>query len=155
MTAAPDPSSRVIDDNGKITSRWYNYFQTITRLVRSFSTDDIAEEVGERASKTQPFSDATFIEFPDDKDYVFLSLGITGTITSVEAVCASGTCTVTVLINGTALGGDASSVTTAESIENHVSDNALTPDDNVTIQVSDTSSVEGLSVTLRGSRTLA
>ena len=71
-------------------------------------------------SLTQPHGEHVLIDYADDRAYpIIQSSEIAWTIDSVVAKCASGSCTVTVSVDGSSLGGGADSVTTAESTVTH------------------------------------
>ena len=89
------------------------------------------------------------IEYGDDKEYVVIQNSpVAFDITEVTAISASGSCTVTVSINGTNLGGSANTVTTSEDIEAHSSANSVSVGDNVEITISSNSLSEGVVVTM-------
>lgn len=159
MTIPPVPerSARFAGENGLVTPTWDAFLRGLVRSLKSLDTQLTSQDTS-KASATQPFSEAAFIEFPDDKDYVFLSLGIDGTITELVTKAASGSCTATVLVRDatgaeTALSGGASSVTTTEDTVGQGS-SKITASDGIIIRISDNSSSEGVSVTIRGTRTL-
>lgn len=75
-------------------------------------------------------------------------------LTSVTTDCDSGTCTATVKINGTSLGGTANSVSTTEQTQEHSSDNEAVAGDDVTVVISSNSACEGLRLSARFNRPL-
>jgi hypothetical protein len=96
-----------------------------------------------------------FIEFPDDKAYrVCLKSPIAFTIDSVTTRSTSGTCTVTVSIDGVNLGGTANSVSTTESTQAHTTNNAVAVDADVTVTVTSNSAAENVAIMISGTRTL-
>lgn len=153
-TTPPDPSSRVVDTSGRIDPVWDRFFRSIHRLATDLTTTSGTLTSG-KAAATQDWADATIIEAPEDKAYTFAAVGFDGEITEVITQTTAGSCTVTVAIAGNDLSGDANSATTTRETTYHDSNNALTDGDDITITVSSTSGAEGLSVTLRGTRTLA
>ena len=95
-----------------------------------------------------------FIEFPDDKDYPIINIPVGFTINSVTTKSTAGTCTVTVKINGVALGGTANSVSSTESTQSHTDDNVVAVGDDLTVTVSSNSSAENVAIMIAGTRTL-
>lgn len=98
-----------------------------------------------------------FIEFPDNKAYrVCLRSPVAFTINSVTTRSTSGTCTVTVSIDGVNLGGTANSVSTTESTQSHTSANAVAVDADVTVTVTSNSTpgAENVAIMLNCTRTL-
>lgn len=93
-----------------------------------------------------------FIEFPDNKDYRAINLPFGFTINSVSTRSTTGTCTITVKINGVALGGTANSVSSTESTQDHTSSNVVAVGDDVTLTVSSNSSAENVAVMLNYTR---
>lgn len=109
-----------------------------------------------KAAKTQTWEQSWLIEFADDKDYrVVVNSALARTITSVTTRSSTGTCTLTVKIGTTALGGTANSVSTTEQTQAHSSANAVAVGDDIVLTVSANAGAEGVSVTLTGSLTLA
>lgn len=154
MTNVPDFSERPTAEGGLWTQRWYAWFKTVDRTIKSLSTDASGLSSG-KASVSQPFAEALIIEIPQDKAYVFVNLALEGTITEVVTQTASGTCTVTVDIDGLELGGPANSASTTKETQLHSERNTIRDGSTVTVTVSSNSSATDLSITLRGTRTLA
>lgn len=75
-------------------------------------------------------------------------------ITSVTTDCDSGTCTATVKINGTSLGGTANSVSTTETTQAHTTANQAVAGDDVTVVISSNSSCEGMRLSMKFNRPL-
>lgn len=75
-------------------------------------------------------------------------------ITSVTTDCDSGTCTATVKINGTSLGGTANSVSTTETTQAHTTNNEAVAGDDVTLVISSNSSCEGMRLSMKFLRPL-
>jgi hypothetical protein len=115
-----------------------------------------AELSSGKASVNQTWEQSWLIEFADNKDYrVVINSALARTITGVTTRSSSGTCTLTVKINTTALGGTANSVSTSEQTQSHSSDNAVAVGDDIVLTVSSNSGAENVSVTLTGTLTLA
>lgn len=95
------------------------------------------------------------IEAPADKDYyIGIQMPHAGTINTVTTKCDSGTCTATVKINGTALGGTANSVSSSEQDQAHSSANTFNASDDITLTVSSNSSCDDMRFTVKYTRTL-
>ena len=156
--AIPHASARIALEDGRPSSQWY---QVLSRLVRLFNDttadlDDAEGGLATKAAKEQAWHDASLIEFADDKEYrIIVNAAYGVTITSVTTRSTAGTCTVTVSINGTPLGGTANSVSTSEATQAHASANVVAAGDDIEITISDNSGAEGVSVNLRGTRTFA
>lgn len=153
----PDASVPISVGDGRPSQAWY---AILSRLVGVFNRVNVdvnnpGSGLLSRAAKTQSDFQAVYIEFADDKEYPFVDWAWDFEIEEVSTVAQSGTCTVTIEINGTPLGGSANSASTTPDTEVHSSDNVVEDGDTVAIVVSSNSSCEGLSVTLRGTRTLA
>jgi hypothetical protein len=151
MTATPDTSARLTDENGRISETWVNFFKTLIRSQTSFS-GSVTELTTSKASASQPYAEAMLIEYPENKDYVFVSLAIEGTIEEVVAKTASGACTVTVYINDQPLGGDSNSANTTQTSQKHTTRNELTTNDDITITISNNATAAGCSITIRGTK---
>lgn len=109
-----------------------------------------------KAAKTQTWEQSFLIEYAEDKDYrVVVNSALARTITGVTTRSVSGTCTLTIKINTTALGGTANSVSTSESTQAHSSANAVAVGDDIVLTISSNAAAEGVSVTLTGTLTLA
>jgi len=150
----PDNSAALVDKSGRLVPVWRRFFEAFGKSLTDL--DDSASGLSSsKAAASQPFSESLLIEVPSDKDYTFLSLAINGDITSVVTQCASGTCTATVKINELALGGTANSVSTTKVTQEHSVRNSIRDGDSVTVTISATASATDVSITLRGTQTLA
>lgn len=65
-------------------------------------------------------------------------------ILSIKSECESGTCTATVKINSTALGGTANSVSSTPETQAHSTDNTAVADDDLNVTISSNSSCKNL-----------
>jgi hypothetical protein len=127
----------------------------MARWMKKSARDAAALGAG-KAAKSQTWEQSWLIEFPDNKDYrVVVNSALARTITGVTTRSSTGTCTLTVKINTTALGGTANSVTSTESTQAHTSANAVAVGDDIVFTVSANSSAENVSVTLTGTFSLA
>jgi hypothetical protein len=130
----------------------------VTSLTRRFSQADRdnSGSLGGKAAVEQVVGGHWLIEAPDDKAYVVIQKAAYAfTITEVTTITAAGSCTVTVEINGTPLGGTANSATTSEQSQEHSSANAVAVGDTVEIVVSSNSDAESLTVDIAATRDLA
>jgi hypothetical protein len=127
----------------------------MARWMKKSARDAAALGAG-KAAKSQTWEQSWLIEFPDNKDYrVVVNSALARIITGVTTRSSSGTCTLTVKINTTALGGTANSVSSTESTQAHTSANAVAVGDDIVFTVSANSSAENVSVTLTGTLSLA
>lgn len=151
MTSVPDPSARLSDDNGKVTTTWHTFLKSLVRLQEQLNKS-VASVEGAAAGKSQTFAEAILIEFPTAKDYKFLAVGFTGDVEAVETVLTSGTCTVTVLLDNVELGAIPASST--KNVVEYDDNNSVTPTTDIIIRVSAATGPIDLSVTLRGTMRL-
>jgi len=153
MIPIPTNTESVIDPRtGHMRPSWRQF---LDRLRTQFAQTSESLSAG-KAAKTQTAWASWLIPAPEDKDYpVIVNAGEGFTITEVTTKTAVGTATVVVKINGTPLGGGASSASTSESTVNHASNNVVSAGDDVTITVSGTTNAEDLSVTIKGTMELA
>lgn len=155
QTPVPDSSVPLVSrETGRPTEQWYAFLRKIASRL-SLADQATTDLNGAKASNTQTVAEAVLIEYPSDKDYPFLSLAWDGTIEIVTTKASSGSCTVTVYINDVALGGGANSASTTEQVITHASRNEIADGDDITITISSNSACTDLSITLRGTKTLA
>lgn len=108
-----------------------------------------------KAGLTQPASAHWLIETADNKTYRVIGNSAQAfTITGVSTVSSVGTCTVTVQINGTPLGGGANAASTTPQTKSHTSANEVAVGDAVSIVVSSNAGCEGLTVDIAGTMVL-
>ncbi len=139
---------KIAGADGQVSGEMHRWMKGQQRQASEMSTG--------KASVTQTAFSPWFMEFPDAKDYrVIINSPIAFTINSVTTRSSTGTCTLTVKINTTALGGTANSVSTTESTQAHTSANAVAVGDDVVFTVSSVSSVENVSILLKCTLTLA
>jgi len=137
------------DSGGLITAT------TVEGALAENRTAIDALEAG-RAVLTQTWEQSWLIEAPEAKDYrVVVDAAVARTITEVTTICTTGTCTLTVKINTTALGGTANSVSTTEQSQAHSTSNAVAAGDDIVLTVSSVSGAEMVSVKLSGTLSLA
>lgn len=75
-------------------------------------------------------------------------------IAEVTTDCDSGTCTATIEINGTPLGGSPNSVSTAEQVQSHTSDNVAEIGDDVRLVIGDNAGCENMRLSFKFTRPL-
>lgn len=119
--------------------------------------DELASAPGGGASTTQPDECISgLIVTPADGDYrIVVNAPHGGTITNVTTISASGSCTLTVKINTTPLGGTANSVSTSEQSQAHASSNTFAAGDDIVLTVSSNSACSKMTFTIKYTRTLA
>lgn len=157
--AIPHPQEALVTEDGRINKTWYDRLAMLFTQYRETNRDLASAEsgLGAKAAKAQAWEpDCTIIEFPDDGDYVFpAAFGRPTVITDVVTECDSGTCTLTVKIGSTPLGGTANAVSTSRDTKSHTTANAAVDGNDLVFTISANSSCERMSVTLRGTQTLA
>lgn len=147
----PQPSG-LNDSKGQTTQTGYRYFQSLDQSLRSN-----AAAISTKAEKSgQTWGAPAFIEYPEAKDYkIVVKSPLALTITSVTTICTTGTATLTVKINSTALGGTANSVSTSEQSQAHTTANSVAVGDDIVLTFSSVSAAENVSVMLSGTYDLA
>ena len=151
VNPVPVQSNALTGGEGKPTEDMYRWMQSVRT-----SNNTVNTTLGTKAAKVQTWEQSFFIEYPDNGDYrLVINVPVGRTITSVTTRSGAGTCTLTVKINSTALGGTANSVSTTESTQSHSSSNTVQVGDDIVFTVASASSLEKMSVTLSGSVTLA
>ena len=144
----PSETAAFTGDGGQATTHARRYFESLGAAVGDLNS--------EKASVSQTWEQTFLVEYPEEQDYkVVVKAALARTITSVTTICATGTATLTVKINSTALGGTANSVSTSEQSQEHTTANAVAAGDDIVFTFSAVSSAERVSVTLSGTLTLA
>ncbi len=93
--------------------------------------------------------------FVENGDYsLFLNSPYAFEINSVTTKSSSGTCTATVKINTTTLGGTANSVSSSEQTQAHTTNNSAAIGDDVILTISSNSSCERMKLSLKITRVL-
>jgi hypothetical protein len=148
----PDANAPLADlRTGAPTPPWYRVFDL---LFRRFSAAE--SDIAALPSAQQTEFGSWLIPFAENKSYrLIVSIPYGITINSVTTVCASGTCTATVKINTTALGGSANSVSTTEQTQSHTSSNVMAAGDDLVLTISANANCEDVTITISGTRTLA
>lgn len=94
------------------------------------------------------------IEYPQNQDYPWeIDAPYGYTITKVDSYCASGSCTATVKIGTTALGGTANSVSTTLQSQAQSSANVVAVGNTTTVTISSNSSCQRLRLVIWYTRT--
>lgn len=134
----------------------------IERLVRAANSASSA--IGELSQPGEPlvipkaeqvWREPITVEFPDDKDYLLSCFEpFAWSIDGVATLATSGSCTVTISIDGTPLGGGPSAAGTTLATVEHTSANAVAVGSQIMLTISGNSSCEGLNIVLIGRRTL-
>ena len=154
MTQIPIPTSTeaVIDQQtGHMRPSWFQFFD---RVRKRFATAE--DDIAALPAVEQTEFGAWLIPSPEDKDYrLVVNIPYAIDITGVTTVSVSGTCTATVKINSTALGGTANSVSSSEQSQAHSTANAMAVGDDLVLTISSNSSCVDMSITIAGTRTLA
>lgn len=131
----------------------------LTSFIRTLLDDSSASAARTTlgaASITQDIGASWLIESPaDGSKKMIVKAPFAFSITEVTTISESGTGTLTVKINSTALGGTANSVSSSEQSQSHSSSNSVAAGDDIVFTWSSVSSLVGASVTLKGTRTLA
>lgn len=131
----PTEAEAVSEKAGKTSTHWYRFWSDLFGRITALSK----------------FERSFLIEAPTASDYrVIVNAGTGFKITSVTTVCASGTATLTVKINTTALGGTANSVSSTEQTQPHTSANTAAVGDDIVFTFSSVSTPVKVSVTLQG-----
>lgn len=132
MTTIPSQSQAVTDNAGRLNEHWYRFLDQLakaaSKLDRSF-----------------------YFEAPANGDYtVIINAPAAFKISSVTTKCASGTATLTVKINATALGGTANSVSSSEQTQTHSSANSVGVGDDLVFTFASVSSAAKVVITISG-----
>ena len=149
----PDTSAKLVTGGGLVDPVWLRWFRGVWRLLKDQETEVTALQTN-KAAVSQTWRHAVLIEAPANQAYTYLRLGVSGYISTVITQTASGTCTVTVSIDGNDLLGDANSASSTIDEVDHGVDNLMVDGSDIVITVSSNSSAADLSVTLVGQRTL-
>lgn len=145
VTGSPAPDAR-------LTATQVKAFLAIAQSDVSGLTSALAG----KASLSQTWEQSwTFIAPTDGDIRMVVDAKKARSITSVTTRCASGSITLTVKINTTALGGSANAISTSEQTQSHGSANAIAAGDDVVFTFSSNAACTYATVTLGGTLTLA
>lgn len=157
----PTPSEPVFDvKTGKMPPSWHRYFTNITRGANTASTAigrlPGASGVLQIPATQQIESESVLITFADNAAYpLVINAPVAWTIDSVTTQCTTGTCTATVKINGVALGGGSTAVSTTLATTLHTTANVLPLAGKLELTLSANAAAEYVTVTLKIRRTFA
>ena len=153
----PTPAEAFTLEDGRPNPTWWRFLQRLGSQFNQTTRDLSATDTGlaTKAAKSQPWSESFIIELPEDKDYPFLKLGYAAVWTEVETDALSGSCTLTVKIGATPLGGTANAASSSRETQAHTTANTMAATDDLTFTVSANADCQMMSVTLRGTRTFA
>jgi hypothetical protein len=123
---------------------------------------DVLNDVSVFIGSAKTLLDGTFVDcvtwemiFVEDGDYtLILNSPYSLEIDSVTTDCDSGTCTATIEIDGTPLGGTANSVSSTETTQSHTSDNEGAAGCNVTIAIASNAGCEKMRLSVKFRRPL-
>lgn len=153
--------SRWKNPAGSSLAQLYQWAQDIVRELRKgafqSSIEDSISGLGTtKAGLPQITAGHWLIPEAEDKTYtVIQKAAFAFTITETTTKAVSGSCTVTLKINGTALGGTANSATTSEQSQSHSSGNEVAAGDTLDIVISGNASCEMLTIDVAGTMDLA
>jgi hypothetical protein len=147
----PGSGHAVVPDatSGKMDFTWYKMQKRQAR--ESQAAEELAET---NVAVLATASHSALIEFADNKDYIiWLRTPFAGTITRTTVKSSSGTCTLTVKVNTTAVGGSAHSVTSTEESIERTTTNTFAAGDDFRLTVASNSSCVDLAVSIDYTRT--
>jgi hypothetical protein len=144
----PPSSHRVADTtSGKMDFEWYKTQQRQARLAAETTTSVETAETNIATLATA--SHCALIEAADDKDYIiWLRTPFAGSITRTTVKSSTGTCTLTVKVNTTAVGGSAHSVSSTEESIARSTTNTFAAGDDFRITIASNSAAEDVSVSI-------
>lgn len=151
----------VIGTAGIFTASWYSWLKRIDQFAR-VTINGLPAEQQVLADRVTALENASIVETvgivvedADDKDYPILrNMASAFEILSVATKSSAGTCTVTVKIGSTALGGTANSVSTSEQIQTHSTSNEGAIGDDVKATISSNSGAEMVEIFITYERPL-
>lgn len=150
----PEWASRVLRENGSFTEEFYRYLLSNDLVVRAaVAFINIPPDPDPEYELIEEWP--VFIPFPSNKDYrLVLKAAVERTITEVVTRSVSGTCTATVKIDTTALGGTANSVSSSEQSQAHSTSNTWAVGQDLVLTVSSNSACTDMSLTVKTRRVL-
>lgn len=148
--AAQDAVGNALSNAGDIEFTYNDAGDAITANIKDGAVDEDA-----LATITIDWQETIHIErAKNDTITIIGNSHYEWTITDVVAISDSGTCTLTISIDGTDLGGSSNSVSTTESVENHTTDNVVNAGDDIEYTIASNSNCKHISITLQGTRNL-
>lgn len=158
----PTGSQSVIGKDGTVNPAWYTLFQKLANASNTLNDavgitrNSVSATESSIPDATQLHGEHVTIDYADDRAYPIVQFSeCAWTILAVVAKCSTGSCTVTVDIDGTPLGGGANSVSTTEGNVGHSTANAVLVGSTITVTISSNSSAELVAVSIVGERELA
>lgn len=157
-TRQPDPipeaTTRFATPEGKPQQEWYRWFWDISNLIPNIiAIIDAPPPADPEYELIEEFS--VVIAYPAAKDYrLVLKAAVGRTITEVVTRSVSGTCTATVKVDTTALGGTANSVSSSEQSQLHTTSNTWGVGADLVLTVSSVSACVDMTLTVKTTRTL-
>lgn len=155
----PTAGETFVLEDGRPNPTWWRFFQ---RLGSQFNqtTRDLASTdsgLGTKATTVQKEYGSWPYLVPEDGTITLaLNLAFEWTITKVSTKTNVGTATVTVKIDGVALGGTANSASTSQQEQAHSSANVAAAGTDVQVTLASTSAdCAGLTIAIEGTRVLA
>lgn len=144
---APPPPRSLMGSDGKLSDRFYQWLQSMQQGVSgAISGLGVVQSAQEAIDVS--------IEYPQNQDYpIEINAPYGYTITQVDSYCASGSCTATVKIGTTALGGTANSVSTTMQSQAQTSANVVAAGDTTKVTISSNSSCNRLRLVIWITRT--
>jgi len=157
-TRQPDPipeaTTRFATPEGRPQQEWYRWFWDISNLIPNIiAIIDAPPPADPEYELIEEFS--VVIAYPSAKDYrLVIKAAVGRTITEVVTRSVSGTCTATVKVDTTALGGTANSVSSSEQSQLHTTSNTWGVGADLVLTVSSVSSCVDMTLTVKTTRTL-
>jgi hypothetical protein len=132
-----------IDSEQKMTLAAMNFLggerDLLEALIAAFGTDELS----------------ILIETVEDRSYhMVVDAKFARAVNEITTVSEAGTCTVTGLIDGVALGGTENSASVTEETQAHSADNEIEIGTDFVLAVSDNASCENLTVTIKTTRSI-
>jgi len=122
--------------------------------VRGWYNQPVGTGNGASTTQSNEFF-AGYISNPANKNYkIVVKVPHGGTITEVNTVSETGTCSLVGIINSTTLSGLANDVSATRQSQNHTSGNIFVASDDILLGVSSVASCTGLSFSIKYTRTL-
>jgi len=104
---------------------------------------------------TQPHGEHVTIDYAENRAYTVVQFSERAwKVTGVAAKCSTGSCTVTVAVDGVNLGGGSNSVTTTESVVTHSTSNTVAAGATIVVTVSSNLAAELVAVSIVGTTDL-
>lgn len=157
-TRQPDPipeaTTRFATPEGRPQQEWYRWFWDISNLIPNIiAIIDAPPPADPEYELIEEFS--VVIAYPSAKDYrLVIKAAVGRTITEVVTRSVSGTCTATVKVDTTALGGTANSVSSSEQSQLHTTSNTWGVGADLVLTVSSVSACVDMTLTVKTTRTL-